>query len=163
MNYKRVYADGHSYFLTLVTYRRKPNLTTHIDLLRKAFRASKRRYRYTIEAIIVLPDHLHMIITPEYAIEYPNIVRYIKRYFVHGLPDKVRQDAKLHLTSSQYRRKHSGIWQSRYYEYTIRNEKDMQEKMQYIRNNPIKHGHVNDYCEWKYHHFPIRHKQTSHP
>ena len=150
MNYKRVYADGHSYFLTLVTYHREPYLTTNIDLLRKAFMESKKRYRYTIEAIVVLPDHLHMIITPSYAYEYPKIIHMIKRHFVYHLPKDVKQRAKLHLTPSQYHREHSGIWQSRYYEHTIRNEKDMLEKMQYIQNNPVKHNLCDQWHQWPY-------------
>jgi len=156
MNYTRVFANGHSYFLTLVTYRRQPFLTTHIDLLREAFRQSSAHYRYRIDAIVILPDHLHMIITPENASEYPKIIHYIKRHFVYGLPNTVKQTAKLLLTPSQYRRRHSGIWQSRYYEHTIRNEQDLHEKTVYIRNNPIKHGICDAWDKWKYSSFTRR-------
>ena len=150
MNYRRIFLDGHSYFLTLVTYRREPLLTTYIGLLRKAFYQSHKRYHYRIDAIVVLPDHLHMIITPEDALIYPKIVHAIKRYFVYSLPDDIRQTAKLHLTSSQYHRGHSGIWQSRYYEHTIRSERDLHDKMAYIKNNPVKHGLCESWDRWQY-------------
>ncbi len=65
MNYKRIYADGYSYFLTMVTHKRKSLLVENIELLRYAFKLSKKKYEYRIDAIVVLPDHLHMIMTPK--------------------------------------------------------------------------------------------------
>jgi len=150
MKYRRVFAEGHSYFITMVTHRRQPFLIEHIDLLRRAFALSKQRYRYRIDAIVILPDHLHMIITPERADTYPKIVSAIKRSFVYALERDVRSSAKLQVSASQYKRKHAGIWQERFYEHTIRNEKDMAEKLAYIQNNPIKHGFTDNHHVWKY-------------
>ena len=150
MKYRRIYMDGYSYFLTLVTQGRRPLLVEHIDLLREAFRRSMQRYVYRIEAIVVLPDHLHMIITPRVASEYSHIVRHIKRGFVYGLPKAIRDDAKTALSTAKYRRSHSGIWQERFYEHTIRDEKDWQDKMAYIRDNPVKHGLAETGNAWPY-------------
>ncbi len=150
MKYRRLFLPGHSYYLTLVTYRRKPLLVEHIDLLREAFRKSRERYAYHIDAIVILPDHLHMIITPDEPDSYPDIIKQIKRSFVYLLPQSVKDEARHALSPSQYRRGHAGIWQSRYYEHTIRNEKDMMEKMQYMQNNPIKHGWCETWEEWEY-------------
>ena len=97
MNYRRIYLDGYSYFLTLVTQGRKPLLVENIELLRDAFRRSKRKYRYTIDAIVVLPDHIHMIITPEVATDYSKIIAHIKRSFVYGLDENIKAQANLKL------------------------------------------------------------------
>jgi len=150
MNYRRVFAQGHSYFITMVTQNRNPLLIDNIDLLRDAFRRSKERYSYTIDAIVILPDHLHMIITPQNHTEYPKIITHIKRSFVYGLDKTIQDEAKMHLTSSKYKRQHSGIWQERYYEHTIRDEKDWLEKMEYIQYNPVKHELVEDAKDWQY-------------
>ena len=149
-DYKRIFQTGYSYYITMVTHRREPILIEHIALLRKSFQLSKKRYRYRIDAIVILPDHLHMIITPENAEEYPNIISHIKRSFVYGLANDYKEKAKMTLSRSSYRRKRSGIWQKRYYEHTIRNEKDMLEKMQYLYHNPIKHGYVDEADRWEY-------------
>ena len=149
-NYTRIFLDGYSYFITMVTHRRKAILTEHIELLRKSFSLSKRRYTYTIDAIIVLPDHLHMIITPENAREYPKIISHIKRSFVYGLDEKFKKDAKMTLSRSSYSRSLSGIWQKRFYEHTIRDEKDWLEKMQYIKYNAVKHHLVDDWNNWQH-------------
>jgi len=150
MNYRRVYADGYSYFLTMVTHRRKPLLVDNIELLRYAFRLSMKKYDYHIDAIVVLPDHLHMIMTPKISTEYSQIISSIKRSFVYGLDIQTKEEAKAEISSSKYRRSHAGIWQERFYEHTIRDAKDWLEKMEYIQYNPVKHGLVDGANDWEY-------------
>lgn len=150
MNYRRIFANGYSYFITMVTQERKPLLIENIELLRNAFRLSKQRHIYKIDAIVILPDHLHMIITPENANEYPKIISHIKRSFVYGLDNDIKNEAKTRLSSAKYRRGNSGIWQERYYEHTIRDEKDWLEKLEYIKTNPVKHHLVENINQWKH-------------
>ena len=150
MNYRRIYADEYSYFLTMVTHGRKPLLIDNIELLRYAFALSKKRYVYRIDAIVVLPDHLHMIITPKVSTEYSKIISAIKRSFVYGLDEQTRDVAKAEISHAKFKRSQAGIWQERFYEHTIRDEKDWLDKMEYIKNNPLKHGLVQNSNEWKY-------------
>ena len=108
-NYKRVYLAGHSYFITMVTQGRMPILVDNIALLRDSFKRSMQRYNYHIDAIVVLPDHLHMIIMPKNPKEYSKIIAHIKRNFVYGLDASLKTKAKLHLSTSGYKRKLSAI------------------------------------------------------
>ena len=73
-NYTRIFLNGYSYFLTMKTYQNNPILIQNIELLRKSFKESKSKYSFEIEAIVILPDHIHMIITPEKAEDYPHII-----------------------------------------------------------------------------------------
>ena len=149
-NYRRVYAEGHSYFITIVTHHRQKLLIKNIDTLRNVFAQSKEFYRYTILAIVVLPDHIHMIIEPESAIEYPKIISYIKRkftYLLHQNPAFSNGEAVSH---SRMKNRESTIWQRRYYEHTIRNQKDFQMHLDYIHYNPVKHAYVKSAGEWEY-------------
>ncbi len=149
-NYKRMYLNGYSYFITIVTQGRNPILIDNITLLRDSFKRSKQRYDYHIDAIVILPDHIHMIITPKNPYEYSKIITHIKRSFVYGLDASLKEKAKLHLSASCYKRKLSGIWQKRFYEHTIRDEKDWLEKMNYIQHNTVKHAYVDTWEDWKY-------------
>ena len=149
-NYKRVYLDGYSYFITMVTQGRNPILIDNIALLRDSFRRSKQRYDYQIDTVVILPDHLHMIITPDNPEEYSKIIAHIKRSFVYGLDASLKSKAKLHLSTSGCKRKLSGIWQKRFYEHTIRDEKDWLEKVHYIQHNAVKHAYVDTWEDWKY-------------
>ena len=150
MRYRRIYADGYSYYLTLVTQGRKPILIENIELLRYAFKLSKKRYDYRIDAIVILPEHIHMIITPKIATDYSKIISAIKKSFVYGLEQNVKDEGKAEISMKKYHRGHAGIWQERFYEHTIRDEKDWLEKMEYIKNNPIKHNLVENLADWKY-------------
>ena len=149
-NYTRIYLEGFSYYLTIVTQNRQPILIENIELLRESFRRSKKRYEYKIDAIVILPDHIHMIITPKIPNEYSKIITYIKRDFLYQLSSNLKEEAKTNLTASTYNRQHSGIWQRRFYEHTIRDEKDFSKIAEYIRINPIKHGLIENINDWKY-------------
>ena len=147
-NYKRIFADGYSYFITIVTHRRIPILIENIDLLRQSFRMSRQRFDYRIDAVVVMPDHLHMIVTPQNADEYPKIISYIKGYFSrHCDPRFYAQEGQ---SASRIGRRHKPIWQKRYFEHTIRNEKDWHETIRYMQYTPVKHGWVDDMTAWPY-------------
>ena len=146
--YKRIFLDGYSYYLTVVTHQRNPILIDNIELLRESFRESKRQYPYKIEAIVVLPEHFHLIMSPQNAKDYPHIIRTIKQYFSKHCEAKYYEH--LEQSVSRHKEGYKPIWQKKYYEHTIRDEKDFDEKMNYIHNNPIKHGYVENIKDWKY-------------
>jgi len=149
-NYKRIYLENYSYYITVVTQNRRPILIDNIELLRDSFRRSKKRYDYVINAIVILPDHIHMIITPKNPKDYSKIIALIKRSFTYGLDMKTKEESKFNLSASSYRRNLSGVWQKRFYEHTIRDEKDYSKILDYIYINPIKHGLVKNIEDWKY-------------
>jgi putative transposase len=63
-NYRRNFLAGGSYFVTVnMADRRLTLFNDHIDLLRAAFRQVRARQPFTIEAAVILPDHLHAIRT----------------------------------------------------------------------------------------------------
>jgi putative transposase len=147
-NYKRIFLDGYSYYLTIVTHQRNPILLENIALLRESFRVSKSKYDYDINDIIILPDHFHMIITPKIPTQYPQIIRAIKYHFSKHLDE--RYYVHLKQSFSRTRRGSKPIWQKRYYEHTIRDEKDYMEKITYMYQNPVKHKYVTDAKQWEY-------------
>jgi len=155
-NYKRVFEDGYSYYLTIVTHQRNPILIENITLLRESFRVSKIQYNYRINEIVVLPDHLHMIITPNHASDYPHIVRTIKQYFSKYCDPKYY--AHLEQSKSRTKEGYRSVWQKKYYEHTIRDEKDFQEKVRYMYNNPVKHTLVDKSADWQYSSFKRIHE-----
>jgi putative transposase len=147
-NYKRIFLDGYSYYITIVTYERNPILLQHIDLLRESFAYAKTKFDFSLHDIVILPDHFHMIISVSEAKMYPKIISSIKRYFSQ------RCDASYtkHILQSYSRTKqgYNPIWQKRYYEHTIRDEKDYMEKRIYMYHNPVKHGYTNNVETWRY-------------
>ncbi len=48
------------------------------------------------------------------------------------------------------RRGERGIWQRRYWEHTIRDDRDYASHVDYIHFNPVKHGFVEHPAEWPF-------------
>ena len=144
MEYRRNYQAGGVYFFTVVTQSRRPILIDHINRLRAAFRHVMERYPFAVDAVVVLPDHLHTIWRlPDGDHDYSRRWMVLKRKFSAGF-----SSAKL--TESQEMKREKGIWQRRYWEHTIRDEEDWRRHMDYIHYNPVKHGYVSTPGDWPY-------------
>lgn len=138
MRYRRTYVDGGTYFFTVnLENRQSTVLVDHIALLRDAVAAVKSKHPFNIDAAVVMPEHLHMIWTlPVNESDFSTRWRLIKRQF----SDKVPSDA-----ASSDR-----IWQARFWEHQIRNSADLENHINYIHYNPVKHGYVNRPSNWEY-------------
>jgi putative transposase len=158
-NYRRHFVAGGSYFFTVnLAERRARLLTEHIDVLRGAFRHARARRPFTIDAIVVLPDHLHAIWTlPEQDSDFPLRWRLIKATFSRSLPLEER------VSRSRSRKGERGIWQRRYWEHTIRDEDDFARHVDYVHFNPVKHGHVRRVVDWPYSSFHRMLRQGFYP
>jgi REP element-mobilizing transposase RayT len=86
--YRRNFVAGGSFFFTVnLAERRLRLLTGHVDLLRTAFREVRRRHPFTIDAMVVLPDHLHTLWTmPEGDADFAMRWQFIKSALSRRLP-----------------------------------------------------------------------------
>jgi putative transposase len=144
MQYRRTFIDGGTYFFTVnILERNKSLLTTHVDLLKQSIQTVKSRHPFTIDAMVVLLDHLHTIWTlPKNDHDYPTRWRLIKSAFSRGLTKAER------INQSRSLKNERGIWQRRYWEHLIRDELDYQRHVDYIHYNPVKHGYVENPTDW---------------
>jgi putative transposase len=145
-NYRRNFVRGATYFFTInLSDRRLRLLTENIERLRDAVRYTQKRHPFTIDAIVVLPDHLHAVWSlPEGDADYAMRWRLIKSAFSRALPCVEK------ISTSRTSKGERGIWQRRYWEHTIRDESDFERHVDYIHFNPVKHGHVCRVKEWSY-------------
>jgi putative transposase len=145
-NYRRGRVAGGTYFFTVtLRNRRAATLTNNIDLLRTAVRRVRAHHPFEIDACVVLPDHLHCIWTlPPDDDRYSLRWRLIKSIVSKGLPPAERRPRKLCVRSER------GIWQRRFWEHTIRDDRDYARHLDYIHFNPVKHGYVPRAADWPY-------------
>ncbi|PTX02445.1 REP-associated tyrosine transposase [Pararhodobacter aggregans] len=119
-------------------------LTDEIDRLRHAVAATRRERPFTIDAFVVLPDHLHCVWTlPEGDCEYSERWRLIKSRFSMGLPPGPRRHSHL-------ARNERAIWQRRFWEHHIRDAEDYRAHVAYCRANPVKHGLATSPEDWPF-------------
>jgi putative transposase len=120
-------------------------LTEYIDELRTAFRETRRNHPFTIDAMVVLPDHLHAVWTlPEGDADFATRWRLIKSVFSRHVATGER------ISDSRAAKAERGIWQRRYWEHTIRDPADFARHLDYIHINPVKHGLVPRVRDWPY-------------
>ena len=148
--YRRFKIEGATYFFTVNTRLRRPILTTGVirEALRQGIHRVRQTMPFTIEAWVLLPDHLHTIWTlppgdANYASRWAIIKREVsRRWKSFGQPTM--------LSASRETRKESGVWQRRFWEHQIRDDADFQRHLDYIHWNPVKHGYVRKVADWPY-------------
>lgn len=136
MQYRRARTKGGTYFFTVVTCNRQHIFSRedNIDLLRQAFQYVMHRHPFRMDAHVILPDHLHCIWTlpdgdRDFSTRWRLIKSHFTRYYQHGDPDR-------------------SPWQKKFWEHAIRDEKDMENHIDYIHYNPVKHGLVESPVRW---------------
>lgn len=150
-NYRRVRMEGSTVFITLVTFNRYPLFLESgaRDILSRAFKATAKRFPFTTDAICLLPDHLHILITlPEEDDNYSIRIREIKRLFTRYYHAKFSETGERNY--SRKTKKESTIWQRRFWEHTIRDEQDYRNHFDYVHYNPVKHELVTDVISWEW-------------
>ncbi len=143
-NYRRVFIPGGCWFFTInLLERRQSLLADHIDTLRGAMAQTREKYPFDIDAIVILPDHLHAVWTlPPDDADFSTRWRLIKTRFAKALPKQER------LSAIRKKRNERGIWQRRFWEHLIRDEADYARHIEYCYINPVKHGLVTRVRDW---------------
>lgn len=146
MKYRRIFVPGACYFLTFnLQNRRSDLLTRHIRELRFAFQQAINAYPFKIDGIVVLPEHIHITMTlPANDSNYPLRISFIKGAFSRQI------NTGEFINASRKSKRERGIWQRRYWEHFIRDERDYENHLNYIHNNPVKHGYVKSASQWPY-------------
>ncbi len=127
--YQRLRIDGGCYFFTVNLAERNGNylLIQHIEPLRESFRQTRQDHPFEIDAIVILPEHLHCIwqLPPDDS-DYSTRWRLIKARFSMAIPKTER------ICKSRIRKSERGIWQRRYWEHAISDQSDYQSPVGWV-------------------------------
>jgi putative transposase len=149
MKYRRAFVPGGNYFFTVVTERRQKIFIDdrNIEILRQAFKKVMEKYPFSIDAAVILPEHLHFVWTlPPNDTDFSTRWRLIKTWFTKHCEYKSMYKPNV----SQIKRGEKTIWQHRYWEHLLQDELDFEQHVNYIHYNPVKHGYVSKPVDWKY-------------
>jgi putative transposase len=134
-NYIRAYQPGGCYFFTVVTGKRHLHFAdaTNVERLRQAFRHVMVKHPFVIDAVVIMPDHIHTIWRlPENDDDFSTRWRLIKHFVSLGWEGE------------------DTFWQPRFWEHLIRDEEDWRKHVDYIHYNPVKHGMVSKPEDWEH-------------
>jgi putative transposase len=148
---RRMWAPGGTYFFTVnLADRSQRLLVERIDALRMSAHAVRREHPFESVAWVVLPEHLHAIWTlSEDDHDFATRWMLIKQKFSRRVPTAER------VSTSRARKTERGIWQRRYWEHLIRDERDLRNHIDYIHFNPVKHRCVSQVRDWPHSSFHV--------
>jgi len=140
-NFRRYYIPNALVFITTNTrnHKRYFSSETNINLLLQTVENVKGIHPFTLLAYVILPDHFHWILIAEddYG-NFSKVMQSIKWNYTYNFKKehKINQSIKL--------------WQPRFWDHVIRNEQDLENHMDYIHWNPVKHELVAFPGEWSF-------------
>ena len=162
--YRRSGTAGATYFFTVVTHQRRPFLCDP-DVraaLRLAINHTRQTLPFTIEAWVLLPDHMHAI----WSLPHGD-AEFGKRWgMIKSQVSKARRERFDHsdlMTPSKTKHRESTLWQRRFWEHQIRDETDFINHMNYVHFNPVKHGLLQRAYDWPHSTFHRCVKQEVYP
>lgn len=118
---RRFYYPETLYFITVVTFRRRPFLLEDTQLFWNAWKDTD------VIAWVILPDHFHAIVN-NHNKAISEIMHRFKIHYYHGMKKKQEKP----------------IWQKRFWEHIVRDEVDLSRHLDYIHFNPVKHGLIRN-------------------
>ncbi|HZD31638.1 MAG TPA: transposase [Candidatus Angelobacter sp.] len=130
---KRYQGTRGLHFLTFSCYGRKPLLGSapSRDTFERALEMARVRYKFYIAGYVVMPEHIHLLMTEP---ENGSLARAMQA---------IKQSVSRRLING---REH--FWEARYYDFNVFTAKKRIEKLKYIHRNPVKRGLVERPEDW---------------
>ena len=147
------------HFLTFSCYHRQPLFSdpSRRDLLLETLERTRRRYRFVVLGYVVMPEHVHLLVSEPQRDTLSTAIQALKLSFVQKLHSPVvptsRNNGETWGIPSVDRNDSNGsrrFWQARYYDFNVWTEKKRIEKLRYIHRNPVKRGLVNSPEQWRW-------------
>ncbi len=148
----RTYGAHHLHFITCSCYRRLPLLGTarSRDRFLAILEQTRRRYRFVVVGYVVMPEHVHLLLTEPEIGTPSTVMQVLKQRTAHALlPKKRRADSRQqHLFEDGA--SHRAFWQARFYDFNVWTTKKRVEKLRYMHRNPVKRGLVESPEQWRW-------------
>jgi putative transposase len=144
--YRRHFVPNSVVFLTLVTAERAPVFQAReaVETALGVLRRVKVIHPFKMRGYVILPDHWHLLIWMRDG-RFDQVVHSFKRSAAVALKEPAMAGGT--------------VWQKRYYDHVIRDDRDLAKHLDYIHYNPVRHGHVAapaDYPSSSFHHYVSR-------
>ncbi|OQA00553.1 MAG: Transposase IS200 like protein [Planctomycetes bacterium ADurb.Bin401] len=160
-NYRRANFPGGYYFFTVVTYSRKNLFNQEFarNCLHSAWQQTNYKRPFDAIALCLLPDHLHCVWKlpdgdADFSIRWSSIKALFTREYSKQAGNSIENKSRI-------KHREAMIWQRRFWEHQIRDETDLQNHINYIHYNPVKHNLVTNVSDWPwstYHKFAKQNK-----
>lgn len=142
---------NYPHFITAVTQDRKKIFSDDAcaRFLIDQWKFYAERYSVELIAGVVMPDHFHVIIWPHGEKTFSDFMHGVKGYFARWYGEElVRRGVGAPSMSEKLRT--PKIWQDSFFDYLIPTDEKLNEKIEYVLQNPIEEGLVTVWKEYPY-------------
>jgi len=159
----RCYGLGYVHFITTSCYQRRPLLGNPLsrDLFLEVLEQVRRRYHFVVVGYVVMPEHVHLLVSEPERGNPSVVMRVIKQSFARRLlrfsksPPIENRDGWRSLKmnekqSDECQTEEHHVWQVRFYDFPVFTEAKKVEKLRYMHRNPVKRGLVLEQQDWKW-------------
>lgn len=154
--------DG-AHFITCTTHERVPwfENNTYCQIVADQLSFYARHYNVTLLAYVIMPDHVHLLIYPEGEKTFMDYMRGVKSYSAKLiLEQKCVRVSNIGLGQGTppigvypahhvSKQKHK-VWQPEFFDYLIFKSEKLEEKLEYIIQNPVEDGLVQKSDDYKW-------------
>jgi len=119
-------APTNTYFVTTSAFEGQALFQSErvTKLLIETILGYREQERYLLHEFVIMPNHLHLLLTPQPGITIERAMQFIKGGFSH------RAGKELAIARE--------IWQRGYVDHRVRDARDYQHHRDYIRMNPVR-------------------------
>lgn len=147
----RAYGTGYLHFITFSCYQRRRLLSAVRcrDLFLRILEETRVRYRIVIVGYVVMPEHVHLLLSEPEDSNHSVVVQVLKQRFAHELLERLREKHPLpdgSLWNTVLEQGH--VWQRRFYDFVVWNRHKRAEKLRYMHENPVRRGLVASPEQW---------------
>ena len=144
---KRYYGDDHLHFLTWTCYHRQGWLADPMrrDLFLHILEETRRRYRFVVVGYVVMPEHVHLLVSEPEQGTPSTIVQVLKQRFARRVLGRSRRKSG---QSKLWFEDEAHVWQTRFYDFNVWSDRKRAEKLHYMHQNPVRRGLVMEPEQW---------------
>jgi putative transposase len=154
----RFYGGRDLHFLTFSCYQRQPLFSSaaRCDLFLQILERMRRRYRLVVLGYVVMPEHVHLLLSEPQRETLSTAIQALKLGFVRSLGggDTIPRSRKGSETWGTpgvgVPKRANHFWQARFYDFNVWTEHKRIEKLRYIHRNPVKRGLVTSPEQWRW-------------
>jgi putative transposase len=134
----RLFSPPGTYFVTFSTWQRRRLFVVenYVRIFLQTLYRYRREGRYCLHAFVVMPEHVHLLLTPALDVTLEHAVQLVKGGYSYTLGSTLGRKRE--------------IWQRGFTDHRIRDGQDLMNHVNYIHNNPAERNLVTDPSEYRY-------------
>ncbi len=152
----KIYETTHPHFVTCTVLHWLPLFTRQesVAIIIECLKFLQEKDNLKLYAYVILENHLHMVLSSD---DLHKTMQSFKQYTAKKLLELLKKENVTTILNqlafykkANHKEKSYQVWEEGYHPKLIQDEIMMKIKVDYIHNNPVKRGYVDEAIHWRY-------------